>query len=375
MGRERDYIADVLAYGHLASGGNYSARVRAVLEEALGVSMVLLTTSCSDALEMSALLLNICPGDEVIVPSFSFVTVAGAFALRGARIIFADIRADTLNIDETKLASLISPRTRAIVIVHYAGVACEMDAILALAARHHIAVVEDLAHGPFATYKGRSLGTFGTLACLSFHETKNFSCGEGGALVVNDSDLFQRAEIVYQKGTDKSRFLAGGIDKYIWRDLGSSFALSDLLAAFLFGQLEVRQEIQNKRSHLWQRYDTELCDWADAWGVGRPIIPAHCSPAYHTYYLVMPNAAARDGLIAYLKARGILSVFHYAPLHLSDMGRRYGGRPGDHPVAERIGSCLARLPFFTTLSESDQDEVVSAVRAYKIPSAGCILPI
>ena len=336
-----------------------------MLEDALGAPMVLLTTSCSDALEMCALLLDIQPGDEVIVPSFAFVTVAGAFALRGAQIVFADIRPDTLNIDEARLATLITLRTRAMVVVHYAGIACEMDAILALAARHRIAVIEDLAHGPFAAYKGHLLGSFGALACLSFHETKNFSCGEGGALVVNDPHLRCRAEIVHQKGTDRTRFLAGGVDKYTWRDLGGSFAPSDLLAAFLLGQLEARQTIQARRARIWRRYDEGLRGWATTWGVERPVIPIHCDPAWHAYYLVMPGLEVRDGLIAFLKARSILAVFHYAPLHLSAMGRQQGGQPGACPVTERIASCLVRLPFFTALSEADQDEVIAAVTAYK----------
>ncbi|MCB1776777.1 MAG: dTDP-4-amino-4,6-dideoxygalactose transaminase [Candidatus Competibacteraceae bacterium] len=366
LGRERDYLEEALNGGQLASDGKYSAQAQVLLEAALDAPRVLLTTSCSDALEMCALLLDLQPGDEVIVPSFAFVTVAGAFALRGARIVFADIRPDTLNINEEKLAELITPRTRALVVVHYAGVACEMEAIQALAAHHRIAVIEDLAHGPFATYRGRPLGSFGALACLSFHETKNFSCGEGGALIVNDPTLRRRAGIVHQKGTDRNRFLAGEVDKYTWRDLGGSFAPADLLAAFLVGQLEARQTIQARRARIWQRYDQGLRDWATAEGVSRPTVPTHCEPAWHAYYLVMPNRAARDGLIAFLKAQGILAVFHYAPLHLSAMGRRHGGQPGACPVTERIASCLVRLPFFTVLSASDQDEVIRAVTAYAI---------
>ena len=373
MGRERDYVGDALTRSGLAADGYYSEQARVVLEAALGAPMVLLTTSCSDALEMCALLLDIQPGNEVIVPSFAFVTVAGAFALRGARIVFADIRPDTLNIDERKLAPLVSPRTRAIVVVHYAGVACEMEAIQALAIGHRIAVIEDLAHGPFAAYQGRPLGSFGTLACLSFHETKNFSCGEGGALVVNDPHLRCRAEIVHQKGTDRTRFLAGEVDKYTWRDLGGSFAPSDLLAAFLLGQLETRQTIQARRAQIWRRYDEGLRDWATTWGVKRPVIPTHCDPAWHAYYLVMPGLEARDGLIAFLKARGILAVFHYAPLHLSAMGQRQGGRPGSCPVTERVASCLVRLPFFTMLSTADQDKVIAAVTAYEPPKGSCNL--
>lgn len=366
MGRERDYVTDALTQGRLSSGGPYSARVRAELETALGVPQALLTTSCSDALEMSALLLNIGPGDEVIVPTFAFVTVAGAFALRGARIVFADIRADTLNIDETKLEPLIGPRTRAIVVIHYAGVACNMEPILALSRRYGVTVVEDLAHGPFATHNGRALGTFGTLACLSFHETKNFSCGEGGALLVNDPELLQRAEIIHEKGTDRRRFLSGYVDKYTWRDLGSSYALSDMQAAFLLGQLEAKQPIQDARARLWHTYDEALRDWADAQDVARPYKPVDGESAYHSYFLLMPDAGSRTGLIEHLRDHGILAVFHYLPLHLSEMGRNYGGRPGDHPVAEAVAARIIRLPFFSSLSEEDQRQVTAAVTAFGV---------
>lgn len=369
MGREREYVADVLASGGLGGGGVYTARARANLETAFGAPAALLTGSCSDALEMAAILLDLQPGDEVIVPSFAFVTDAGAFALRGARIVFADVRPDTFCLDETRLESLIGSRTRAIVLIHYAGVACEMDAIMELAARHGIAVIEDLAHGPFAAYKGRPLGSFGALTCLSFHETKNFSCGEGGALLVNDPALVPRAAIVHEKGTDKSRFMLGEVDKYTWRDLGGSYAPSELQAACLLGQLEARQTIQDKRARLWRRYDEGLAAWAAASGVERPVVPAHCDPAYHTYFLVMPNRAARDGLIEHLRDRAILAVFHYVPLHLSEMGRRYGGDHGTSagalPGAERAGSCLVRLPFFNTLTDEEQSEVIAAVTAFE----------
>ncbi|SMF71453.1 dTDP-4-amino-4,6-dideoxygalactose transaminase [Tistlia consotensis] len=370
LGRERDYLADAVASGRIGGGGPYSARVRATLERALGVPLALPTTSCSDALEMASVLLGIGPGDEVVVPSFAFVTVAGAFALRGARIVFADVRPDTLCLDEERLAERIGPRTRAVVALHYGGVACEMDAVLGLAARHGLAVVEDLAHGPFASYRGRPLGSFGALACLSFHETKNFSCGEGGALLVNDPALARRAEIVHEKGTDRTRFLAGAVDKYSWRDLGGSYGLSDLQAAFLLGQLEQRETVRDRRARLWRRYDAGLAAWAEAHGVARPAVPAHSGPPDHLYFLVMPSAADRDGLIEHLGRRGILAVFHYVPLHLSEMGRRYGGRPGDCPQAERAGARLLRLPFFTTLSDAEQDEVIDAVTDYVPRPAG-----
>lgn len=365
LGDEQKYLADALLNGHLAADGEYSKRVQALLETELDTPTVLLTTSCSDALEMCALLLDIAPGDEIIVPSFAFVTVAGAFALRGAKIVFADIRHDTLNIDETKLEHLITPRTRGIVVLHYAGLACEMDEIMHLASRHGLTIIEDLAHGPFARYKGRALGSFGALACLSFHETKNFSCGEGGALVVNDPKLKHRAEIVHQKGTDRKRFLAGAVDKYTWRGLGSSYAPSDLLAAFLLGQLHKRQEILSRRAQIWRRYDAALRDWASAKDIRVPNIPSYCEPGWHGYQLIMPNSAERDGLIAHLKNYGILAVFHYMPLHLSEMGRRYGGSPGDHPVTEQVAARLVRLPFFNSLSNHEQEQIIDAVICYE----------
>lgn len=364
VGRERDYVTDAIGSGRLGSGGRYSARVQAELETSLGAPRALLTNSGSDALEMSALLLDIGPDDEVIVPTFAFVTDAGAFALRGARIVFADIRPDTLNIDEAKLASLIGPRTRAIVVVHYSGVACDMTPIMELATRRGIAVIEDLAHGPFATHGGRPLGTFGLLACLSFHETKNFSCGEGGALLINDSALIERAQEIYHKGTDRSRFFAGDVDKYTWRSLGSSYAMSDLQAAFLLGQLEARHVVQSARARLWHRYDAALGDWADAHGVGRPYRVVGDEQAYHSYFLVMPTTKTRTALIEYLDSLEITAVFHYLPLHLSKMGVRMGGRPGEHPVAESVSTRLVRLPFFTNLSDDDQDAVVAAVKAF-----------
>jgi len=364
VGREETYVRDVLARGRLGGGGVYSERVRTLLAEAIGVPHVLLTTSCSDALEMAALLLDIGSGDEVIVPSFAFVTVAGAFALRGARVVFADIRPDTLNIDETKLAALIGPRTRAIVPIHYGGLACEMRAIMALASDHGATVIEDLAHGPFATYHGRALGTFGRLASLSFHETKNFSCGEGGALLINDPALIRRAEIIHEKGTDRAGFLRGDADKYTWRDLGGSFVLSDLQAAVLLGQLEARGRIQAARARLWHRYNNGLRLWADCQGVIRPVGPGCHDSAHHSYFLIMPSAQARDSLIHHLRIRGILAVFHYMPLHLSDMGARHGAVPGDCPVAEAIAARIVRLPFYTALTDAEQDQVIDAVATF-----------
>ena len=364
VGNELTYLHDAIRQGHAAGDGAYTKRCHALLEETLGVTKTLLTTSCTHALEMAALLLELQPGDEVIVPSFTFVSTVNAFVLRGVRPVFADIRPDTLNLDEQQLPQLLTARTKAIVPVHYAGVGCEMDAILARAEKHGVAVVEDNAHGLFGQYRGRNLGTFGCLATQSFHETKNFSCGEGGALLINDPRLVERAEILREKGTNRSRFFRGQVDKYTWVDVGSSYLPSDLLAAYLFAQLEARTLIQAKRRQVWERYDAQLRLWAAEHGIGTPFIPAHCQQPFHMYYLLLPSLEMRQQLIAHLKARGILSVFHYQPLHLSDMGRRYGGQPGDCPVTERISDQLLRLPFYYDLSEAEQELVIAAIKEF-----------
>jgi dTDP-4-amino-4,6-dideoxygalactose transaminase len=361
VGNEPFYMAQAVQLGHISGDGHFSRQCHELLERELGVRKALLTTSCTHALEMAALLLDIGPGDEVIVPSFTFVSTVNAFVLRGARPVFIDVRPDTLNLDETKLERLITPRTKAIVPVHYAGVGCEMDAILEVAQRYGVAVVEDNAHGLFGKYKGRYLGTFGSLATQSFHETKNFTCGEGGALLINDPQYIERAEILREKGTNRSRFFRGQVDKYSWVDVGSSYLPSDILAAFLYAQLEARAEIQAKRRHLWHYYYEHLRDWAEEHHVRLPIVPPHCEQSYHMFYLLMPSLEQRQALIAYLKSCGILSVFHYLPLHLSDMGRRFGGQEGDCPVTEEVSDRLVRLPFFNDLSPQDQEWVVHNV--------------
>jgi dTDP-4-amino-4,6-dideoxygalactose transaminase len=325
----------------------------------------MVTSSCTHALEMCALLLDIQPGDEVIVPSFTFVSTANAFVLRGARVIFADIRPDTLNLDEGQLESLITPRTKVIVPVHYAGVGCEMDVIGEIAARHGVSVVEDNAHGLFGKFRGRWLGTFGCLAAQSFHETKNITCGEGGALLVNDARLIERAEVIREKGTDRSRYFRGEVDKYSWVDVGSSYVMSDVLAAFLYAQLEVWQDIQARRQRIWKYYDQHLRDWAKEQGISCPAVPVHCEQSYHMYYLIMPSLEQRQALISFLKARGILSVFHYVPLHVSPMGQRMGGRRGSCPVSEEKSERLVRLPFYNSLSQNDQDQVITAVEQFR----------
>ena len=324
VGRELDYMADAMRGGQTSGDGRYTKLCHAFFETTLGVKKALLTTSCTHALEMSALLLDFQSGDEVIVPSFTFVSTVNAFVLRGAQPVFADVRPDTLNLDETKLEALITPRTKAIVVVHYAGVACEMDTIMRIADAHGIPVVEDNAHGLFGTYKGRQLGTFGALATQSFHETKNFTCGEGGALLINDPALIDRAEIIREKGTNRSRFFRGMVDKYTWVDVGSSYLPSDVLAAYLWGQLEQREAIQTHRGRVWAMYDECLASWAAANRVTMPNVPDGCEQPFHMYYLLMPSLEARTAFIAHMKEQGILSVFHYLPLHLSDMGKSMG---------------------------------------------------
>lgn len=367
-GNELLYVAECIRRGHISADGAFTKKCRALLEEALGSESVLLVTSCTHALEMAALLANIGPGDEVILPSFTFVSTANAFVLRGAKPVFVDIRPDTLNLDETKIEAAITPKTRVIVPVHYAGVGCEMAPMLDIARRYGVLVIEDNAHGLFARYRNRPLGTFGCLATQSFHETKNFTCGEGGALVINDPQYVERAEMIREKGTDRSRFFRGQVDKYTWMDIGSSYALSDQLAAFLFAQLEKRSQVWENRKRVWQRYEEGLQLWAREHGVRTPVVPPHCEQAYHMFYLLLPSREARQGLIAHLKERQILSVFHYLPLHLSPVGRSFGGEPGQCPVTEDVSDRLLRLPFYNDLSEADQDRVIQGILQFRIGS-------
>lgn len=363
-GKEYDYMAQAINGGHISGDGPFTFKCQAWLEQTLNVPKALLTTSCTHALEMAARLLNLIPGDEVIVPSFTFVSTVNAFVLAGAIPVFADIRPDTLNLDEGHIEDLISPRTRAIVPVHYAGVGCEMDALMDIASRHNLSVIEDNAHGLLGRYKGQWLGTFGSMATQSFHETKNLQCGEGGALLINDAQYVDRAEIIREKGTNRRRFLRGQIDKYSWVDVGSSYLPSDLLAAFLYAQFEMCDSIQAKRRVLWHTYRAELQGWADMHGVRLPIIPEQYEQAYHMFYMVMPSLEMRTALIAHLKSNGILAVFHYVPLHLSSMGQKYGRHPGDCAVTEYISDRLVRLPFFNSLTESEQGRVIDMVMAF-----------
>lgn len=364
VGTEQAYISEALARGQVSGDGPFTRSCHALLEQELGVARALLTTSCTHALEMAALLLDVRPGDEVILPSFTFVSTANAFVRCGAVPVFIDIRPDTLNLDEAQLEGLVTPRTRAIVVVHYAGVGCEMDVILEVAGRHGLTVVEDNAHGLFGRYRGAYLGTFGAIAAQSFHATKNFTCGEGGALLINDPRYVERAEVIREKGTNRNRFFRGQVDKYTWVDVGSSYLLSDLLAAVLYAQLQAREQIQNKRRQIWETYHRRLQRWAEAQAVRLPCIPAHCEQTYHAFYVLMSSLEQRQMLIAHLKAHGIQSAFHYVPLHLSDMGRRFGGQEGGCPITEEVSDRLVRLPFYNDLAPADQERVITAVTAF-----------
>jgi dTDP-4-amino-4,6-dideoxygalactose transaminase len=359
-------MQQALQSSHISGDGQFTKKAHALLEEAIGVPKVLLTTSCTHALEMSALLLDLKEGDEVIVPSFTFVSTINAFVLRNVTPVFADVRPDTLNIDESKLEALITPKTRAIVVVHYAGVGCEMDAIMDVANRHNIPVVEDNAHGLFGKYKGKQLGTFGVMATQSFHETKNFTSGEGGALLINDPKYIEDAEILREKGTNRSRFFRGQVDKYTWVNVGSSYLPSDMLAAFLLAQLEQREQIQSRRKQIWETYYKGLSAWAEENHVSMPFVPAHCEQTYHMFYMLFPSLEKRQAAIAHLKERGIQAVFHYLPLHLSPMGEKYGGKAGDCPVTEQVSDQLLRLPFYTNLTDEDQMRVIEALKEFSV---------
>ena len=362
IGAELEHVGEALAGGHISGAGPFTRACEALLERELGVCKALLTTSCTHALEMSALLLHLQPGDEVILPSFTFVSTVNAFVLRGARPVFVDIRDDTLNIDERLVASAVTSRTKAIVVVHYAGVAAEMNAILALAAERGISVIEDNAHGLFGRYRGQWLGRFGRMAALSFHETKNFSCGEGGALLLNDPALIERAEVLREKGTNRSKFFRGEVDKYTWVDVGSSYVVSDLLAAFLLGQLEARDEIQRRRREVFERYNAALKPWAGQHDIRTLSQGEGCDHPSHMYYLRLPNAQVRRRFIDALGAAGALAVSHYVPLHLSPMGRRYGYAPGDLPVTEAVTEEIVRLPFYTSLTAAEQETVTKTIQ-------------
>lgn len=358
---ESDYIKQCLESGATAGDGAFTEKCQDLLESLLGCKKALLTTSCTHALEISALLLDIKPGDEILVPSFTFVSTVNAFVLRGARPIFVDIRADTLNMDNRLLSDLITERTKAIVPVHYAGIGCDMTEIMSVANSNNLVVIEDNAHGLLGEFEKQKLGTFGHLGALSFHQTKNFSCGEGGALLINDETFVERAEILREKGTNRSRFFRGQIDKYTWTDLGSSYLPSDILAAVLLAQLEERKIIQSKRQRLWEKYYLELESWSKQNGVTLPVVPNNCRQSFHMFYLLMPSLRIRSKFIEYLEKLSIGAVFHYMPLHTSPMGQSLGNKPGSCPVTEDVSDRLVRLPFFTGMTEDQQEKVLQAV--------------
>jgi len=365
IGDELDFIVDSIKNGWISGDGPYTKKAQEILQNKINVNAnVLLTTSCTHALEMSAILIDIAPGDEVIIPSFTFVSTALAFVMRGAKPVFADIKPDTLNINENNIESLITDKTRAIVPVHYAGVGCEMDVIMDIASVRNLVVIEDNAHGLFGSYKGRDLGSFGHMATQSFHETKNIICGEGGALVINDKQYSERAEIIREKGTDRSRFFKGQVDKYSWIDKGSSYVMSDILAAFLYAQLMCADEIQKKRKTIWELYYSSLLGWADRFDIGLPFVPEYCSQPYHMFYLLMPSHDTRSDFIRYLKMHNINAVFHYLPLHSSKMGRELNDLKIECPVSDDVSSRLVRLPFFNGLSAVEIKRITDTINAY-----------
>ncbi|MDL1867876.1 dTDP-4-amino-4,6-dideoxygalactose transaminase [Gammaproteobacteria bacterium PRO6] len=361
-GSELGYIAQAHANGHLAGDGAFTRRCNAWLEATIGARKALLTHSCTAALEMCALLAGLEPDDEVIMPSFTFVSTANAFVLRGAVPVFVDIRGDTLNIDETLVESAITPRTRAICVVHYAGVACEMDAICEIARRYGLIVIEDAAQGVMASYRGRQLDSIGELAALSFHETKNLISGEGGALLVNDARHIERAEIIREKGTNRSLFFRGQVDKYTWVDVGSSYLPGEIIAAFLAAQIEHADDITQRRMALWQRYHDAFAALESQGRLRRPIVPAHCRHNAHMYYLLLADLDERTRFITSLKARDIHPVFHYIPLHSAPAGQRYARTHGSMGVTDATSDRLVRLPLW--LPDLDQDAVIGAVEAF-----------
>ncbi len=361
-GKELWNIAQAHAAGHLSGDGAFTRHCNAWLERRIGCRRALLTHSCTAALEMAAILADIGPGDEVIMPSFTFVSTANAFALRGGVPVFVDIRPDTLNLDERLIEAAITPRTRAIVPVHYAGVGCEMEVILDIARRHGLLVIEDAAQGILSTYAGRPLGSFGQLAALSFHETKNVIAGEGGALLINDPELIERAEIIREKGTNRSQFFRGQVDKYTWVDVGSSYLPGEIIAAFLAAQLEDADAITRRRLAIWDRYHAAFAPLEAAGLVQRPEVPLNCVHNAHMYYLLLPSLAARTAFIERLKAAGIQSVFHYVPLHEAPAGRHYGRASGELPVTCELSDRLVRLPLWLGLEER-LDEVITAAMA------------
>ncbi|MDH3232379.1 MAG: dTDP-4-amino-4,6-dideoxygalactose transaminase [Alphaproteobacteria bacterium] len=361
-GKEAAYVNEVIESGKLTGGGRFLKDCEAWLQAQTGCPRVLLTTSCTHALEISALLSGVGPGDEVIMPSFTFVSTANAFALRGAVPVFIDNRADTLNIDETKIEAAITPRTKAIVPVHYAGISCDMDAIMAIAKAHKLMVVEDSAQGLCASYKGKALGTIGATGTFSFHETKNVVAGEGGALMINDPELVERAQNIREKGTNRRQFLLGQVDKYTWVDVGSAFLPSELMAAFLLGQLEGAETLTASRLRLWNRYHDAFADLEASEHLRRPIVPEDCVHNAHIYYVLLPSRAARDAALKALGEAGIGASFHFVPLESAPAGQKYSRTAGSLETTENTSGRLLRLPLYADMPDDDQDHVIERMR-------------
>ncbi|MCR5302028.1 MAG: dTDP-4-amino-4,6-dideoxygalactose transaminase [Lachnospiraceae bacterium] len=361
LGPEKDYISQAIDMRKICGDGEFTARCSKWLREQTGSSGVLLTTSCTHALEMSALLCDIQPGDEVIMPSYTFVSTADAFVLRGAKIVFVDIRPDTMNIDEKLIESAITPKTKAITVVHYAGVACEMDTITETARRHGLFVIEDAAQGVMSTYKGKVLGTIGDCGCYSFHETKNISMGEGGALLIKDPGLMERAEIIREKGTDRSRFFRGQVDKYTWVDAGSSYLPSELNAAYLLAQLEMAEKITDARIRCWERYYERLLPLQERGILELPYVPKECKHNGHMFYIKAENLDERSRLIKHLKENGVEAVFHYIPLHTSPAGQKFGRFSGTDRYTSTESERLLRLPMYYGLTDEETDMICDSV--------------
>ncbi|MEJ4047377.1 dTDP-4-amino-4,6-dideoxygalactose transaminase [Erwinia sp. SLM-02] len=365
VGTELEYMQSAMGSGKLCGDGGFTRRCQQWMEQRFGSRKVLLTPSCTASLEMAAILIDIQPGDEVIMPSYTFVSTANAFVLRGATIVFIDVRPDTMNLDETLIEAAITERTKAIVPVHYAGVACEMDTIMALAKKHKLWVIEDAAQGVMSTYKGRALGTIGHIGCFSFHETKNYTAGgEGGATLINDATLVERAEIIREKGTNRSQFFRGQVDKYTWRDIGSSYLMADLQAAYLWAQLEAAERINQQRLHLWQNYHTALQPFAERGRIDLPTLPSDCEHNAHMFYLKLQDNDDRTALITWLKEAEIMAVFHYIPLHSSPAGQRFGRFHGTDRYTQQDSDRLLRLPLFYNLSDNNQKTVIGSLRSY-----------
>ncbi len=368
-GKELYYIAQSVAFGHMAGDGHYSQACCRLMQERFGIHRVMLTPSCTASLEMGAMLAKLGPGDEAILPAYTFVSTANAIVRLGCTPVFVDIRPDTLNIDERLIEAAITPRTRAIFPVHYAGVACHMDTIMALARRHDLIVVEDAAQGVHSYFNGKALGSIGQIGCYSFHETKNYISGEGGAICLNDPALVERAEIIRDKGTNRRQFFRGLVDKYTWVDVGSSYVPSEIVSAFLFAQLEMLESIAERRKRIYQFYRQALRPLETEGLLRLPSIPEDCQSNYHMFYILLPTSAQRDGLLNALRERGIQAVFHYVPLHTAPMGRALGGQSGHLPVTEDLSARLLRLPFYYEITEAEQTRVVEVIEAFVRPSS------